>query len=265
MNPWQMAQQIAKELREIAWVGGNAEVVFGTQAGQVAVLAGGPPSEDDFPRAFPAAQVVMGDGNADKDHPQLIKQGFDVVVGVQSYGDHLGELALIGGPIEDVGQSANRGVGEVGERVRKALQELTGADGLRIQLSGIAVDTPFHTGDLRHVVFEGQQFEAWCTSQEAFTAPQKLNQSGNVFTWKGARCHDRYDFKQYRLFTSIGLPVDINDSVLGSPIYTGTAATFTQVAASGQHYTVFADYNDRDTTGVVRHTSAVEIGCWFIK
>ena len=97
MNAQQLSQQIKKELRAVTWPTGTATQVFGDQESQVMVYAGAP-TEDQFPRAFPCAMILIGDGTPDDDEPTSILQRFRIITGVQVFGDAFGEQAIIGGP-----------------------------------------------------------------------------------------------------------------------------------------------------------------------
>ena len=261
MNPWQMAQQIRSELTTVAWPGGAADVVFGARG--VKVFAG-TPTEEQIPPGFPWALVGVGTATADEDHPELVTQQFDVLVGVEVAGDPMGEFALIGSSIGNVGKSVGRGWLEVVERAQSAVQKLTGADGAKILVSQTDVATPEVLGNGRHLVVGGMTLSCLCTTELHYAAPQEAAETGGTLTWEGAHCSDRFDFKQYRVFEESGTTPSADPVSNGSLHYTGTAATTTG-ATSGNVYSVFADYNPRDTSGSVIGTSSVEVGCWVAK
>lgn len=264
MNPFELALQIKKALQEVAWPGGDAEVVFGTQKGVVAVFAGAP-GEEQFPRVFPCCLVVMGDGDPDEDEPDLIEHTFRLITGVMAPGDEMGEQSIIGGPLTNIGQSDNRGIGEVSELVRQAVGDLTGADGAAIQVVSTAIDTPFHVGRLRHVVFDETTVTALCTSALHYASPQEIAVLGSSFTWAGGdltgtgHCAGRFDFKQYRVFESAA----VLTAPSGTLKYTGTLASATITTTASKFYTAFADYNPRDVTGSIIGTSDVIIGSYL--
>jgi len=251
MNPWQMAQQIKKELQAVAWPGGAAEVVFGLQAGQVRVVAGAP-TEDQMPTTYPAAWIVMGDGSPDEDHPELIDQNFRIITGAQSYGDKDGEHSIIGGPSPNLGASDNRGILEIAERVRNAIGDLTGADGAKMQLVATALDTPFAVGPLSHITFDDLTVAALCTTDLNYDEPQQLVRAGTAWSWQGTHISDRFDFRRYTLGYKAGTTVDDAAATLAditTTVYQNTTAATTHTAVSGQVYSVFAEYNARSGTG----------------
>jgi len=261
VNPWQMAQQIKHKLTTVAWPGGSAEVVFGTRS--VHVFAG-TPTEDQIPSGFPWAMVNIGTGAPDEDHPELMEQDFTVLAAVDVAGDPLGEFSVIGGATGDLGQSSSRGILEVAERVRSAVQNLTGADGAKILLSSVSTGAVDALGGGRHLAMDSLGLTAVCTSALHYAAPQKLILTGaDAFTWAGGdlngdgHCAERFDFKQYRLYES---DAAITAPVVDDLVATVTVASATHTAVSSSFYTVFADYNARDTTGSVVGTSSVEVG-----
>ena len=128
MNPLQMAQQIKAELQAIVWPDGSGQVVFGSQEGRVLVFAEGPPDPSQLSPAFPFALVIVEEGSFDEDDPTLIaSQGFSVIVAAQVAGDPYGEIALIGGAQANLGTSPGKGVLELSERARAAVQDLVGS------------------------------------------------------------------------------------------------------------------------------------------
>jgi len=246
-----MAQQLKYLLETVVWPSGAGDVVFG--ANGVRVYAG-EPTEEQIPPAFPFALVGIGSGLPDEDDPTLITQTFTVMSCVMVGGDPMGEHAVIGGPAANLGKSAGRGSAEVAERVRSALQDLTGADGAKIQTHATSMSAPSILVG-RHIVVEEQEITALCTSQLHYTAPQEIDLTGSVWTWEGGQCSARGDFKQYRLGWKGGAvpPETPGDATI---VYTGTAPTTSVGATGGRAYSVFADYSSREQTGVVEGSSS---------
>ena len=247
MNPHQMSLQIKKKIRDVVWPTGSGDPVFGTQVERVQVHSGAP-SEEDFPKFYPCCLIVMGDGEPDEDEPSLIEHTFRLVTGVMATGHPMGEHALIGGPNADLGTSANRGIGEVAARVRAAVEDLTGADGAKIQLVSTSIATPFLAGRMRHVVFDEHTVTALCTSDLHYSAPQQLRNVADTWLWEGPHCSDRFDFVQYRMYSRSGSDPTGEPGEVGSTlIYTGAPATHARAPAAATTYTVFADYSVRQT------------------
>lgn len=255
MNPWQMARQIKDKLTTVAWPTGSAKVVFGTK--RVLVFAGSP-SEDQIPPGFPFCLVGIGAGTHDEDHPELIDQRFSLMAAVNVTGDQMGEHALTGAATSDLGESVGRGLMEVAERVRSAVQDLTGTDGAKILLSASSIGPPATLGRGRHLAFDELTLSALCTSAIHYAAPQVLGRSGTTWTWEGAHCSDRFDFKDYVLRRATGSTP--SSPTAGTAVYTGTAATTTHTAVSGDTYVIFARYSARKGSAAEGNSSSTEVG-----
>jgi len=257
MNPQQMALQIRDQLATVAWALASAELVFGENGARVVA---GFPTSDLLPPVLPFVLVGVDSGTADPYEPAFITQDFTITIAASVHGDPLGENAVRGGPVTELGVSAGRGVLELAERARSAVQDLTSADGAKIMLSMSATVGPTSLDDMPHLALHSQQLTALCTSALHYTAPQEIAHDGNDWTWTGTQCSNRFDFKQYRLVHKTGstpsTPAD------GTTVYTGTTASFTGVATSGETYVAFADYSARQQTGVVEGSSSAEVGSY---
>lgn len=260
MNPIQFAQQIKHRLEQVEWPFGSAGAVFGTH-GSVAVFAGDP-TEDQIPAGFPWALVGIDRGQVDEDDPGLITQQFNVVVCAESGGDPLGEHALIGGAIQQVGRSGNRGVGEIMERVREAVQSITGADGARVLLSSTSTGKPTPLGRGRHLALDELTLSAVCTSAATFSPPQQLRYSLDRWKWNGDHCTPRFDFMRYRLLRRRGRNFSATPNQ-GELLYTGTNTYWVGVQETGYTYTIFADYCSRGN-GIVEGYSEPEVGAYRV-
>ena len=241
-----MSQQLKAELQAVVWTGGSAEKVFGDDGVKV---FSGVPTEDQFPDGFPFCVVGLDSGVHDGDHPELIFHGFNVIGCVNTVGDQLGEFAMIGGSVEELGKSVGRGILEIDERIRSAVQNLLGSDGAKIMLSASSVGSPGLMGAGRHLAYSSLRVDAWCTSELHYASPQEIVINAGDITWVGAHCSDRFDFLQYRVFAKTGTAHSTSPSD-GTLQYTGTAATFSIVAASNVTYTAFADYNARGGSSI---------------
>lgn len=260
MNAWQMAQQIKHVLQQVRWPIGSQGLVFGTR-GSVAVFAGSP-TEEQIPPGFPWALVGIDSADVDEDDPGLITQRFALIVAAEVAGDRLGEHAIIGGPARNLGRSAGRGVGEVMERVRFAVEDLNGADGAKIQLSSSSMGAPTAIGNGRHMVLAELGLTAVCTSAADYSAPQQLLWDLGRWTWLGDHCSLRYDFKQFRLVRKTGEEPS-RDADDGDLLYTGTDPFWEGQQSAGSTYTVFADYCSRANADI-EGSSGPEVGSYRV-
>ena len=260
MNPFQMALQIREELRTIAWPTGSADVVFGTH--RVAVFVG-TPTEEQIPPGFPWCLVGLSNGDPDEDAPELIEQQFALVTGVEVAGDPLGEFAMIGGSVAELGKSAGRGLLEIEERVRAAVQDLTGEDGAKIILSASSYGPPTLLGRQLHLAWSEITLTALCTSALHYAAPQVLARSGTTWTWEGTHVSDRFDFRRYTLgYVAGATPVE-TIAELDTVVYQDTAATTTHTVVASQAYSVFAEYNARGAASTEGESDGREVGAFL--
>jgi hypothetical protein len=256
-----MAQQIRSELQAVTWPGGSA--VFGSTGQNVAIFAG-EPSEEQIPARFPWALVGIGSGDADPDDPQFLTQQFEVIVAANVMGDVLGEQAVSGGPSADLNKSAGRGVAELAERARAAVEDLTGADGAKILLSSQSMQGPRILAQ-RHLAFAVLTLSGLCTSAKHYAAPQELTRVSTTWTWKGAHCSDRYDFRRYTLGYRAGSVPAPTLADLTTIVYQGTAPTTTHTMVVGQVYSAIAEYSARKQSGVTEGSSAGnEVGAFLV-
>lgn len=262
MNPWQMAQQLKHELQTVTWADGSAEVVFGTRS--VCAYANAPIDEENMPLGFPFALVTIDSGTPDENDPELIEQNFTIITAAEVAGDPLGEHAIIGGSRADLGKSAGAGIGEVSERVRYAVQNLTGYDGAKIIVSSAGLTAPSRVGEGRHIVYDEVSLLALCTSQPHYAAPQNLAESGDTWTWSGAHCSSRFDFLQFRLGYVAGASPAETPSGLDTTVYTGTALTHTHSPVSGKTYSIFAEYDPRGTGAAAHYSSGSRVGSYKV-
>lgn len=241
MNPWQLAQQLKHELQQVTWPGGD--VVFGD--GAVFVYAGAAPSDEELPSALPVALVTIDAGEVDADNPELVEQAFTIATVVEVAGDPLGEHAVIGGTRPDAGSSAGAGVAEVAERVRAAVQRLTGADGVTLHVTAGGTGAPATVGRGRHLAFDELRLSAWCTSQPHYAAPQELRHAGGVWSWAGTACTRRFDFARFVLGYVTGSTPATSVDDLDGIVYQGPTAMVTLPATGGRVYHAFAIYDAR--------------------
>jgi hypothetical protein len=261
MNPLQMALQIRHKLRKVTWPSGGS-VVFGPRAAFVVAEA---PAEDQIPAAAPFCFVVIGEGTADPDEPSLLEQDFTVVGVAEVAGDPLGEFAIIGGSRISRTSSAGAGAGEIAERIRHAIQDLTGADGAPIQLSATRLGSSAALGRGKHMAPMELGVTAVCTSAPYYAPPQQLARSGSTWEWVGAHCAARFDFKQFRLGYKVGTEPPETPDDADAIVYTGVATTTTIAPVESAAYAIWADYNSHGWTAttVEGSSSGNEVGAFL--
>jgi hypothetical protein len=258
MNPWQMAQQIKHRLSTVKWGAGEQSRVFGARG--VRVIADVPTAEQ-MPAAFPWAMVMPGAGTPDDTSPDIITQQFSVIIAVLVLGDPMGEYAILGGPVASLTQSGNRGLAEVSERARYAVEDLTGFDGAGIHVSSIQIGAPEVIGGA-HVAMERTTLEAICSSRLYYAPPQQIAWDSGTWTWEGTNCSSRWDFLEFRLYKKSGSSKSLYPGD-GDLVYNGTAATTDADQVVGNTYTVFASYDARGR-GMPDDYSQPEVGSYLV-
>lgn len=238
MNPGQMAQQIAHVLRSARWAEGEQHLLFG----DVHVCLGAPDPRD-FPPGWAWALVAIGSDTQVTDVDGLRDASFDVLF-VAEVAGAIGGGAAVGGSIEALGRSANRGATEIASRVYGALQELTVTSGAPVFVHGAdGVDISRLLGDDRSVALARLQVQASCTSEAYYSGVEELERSGSVWTWQGAAARARFDFSRFELWAKAGA---VAPQYPGDGTLLGTATVDTLTAApTGGAYTLFATYSSR--------------------
>lgn len=258
MNSWQLAQQLKHLLASVTWQDGSQNVVFGPRS--VIVYAGSTPTEDEMLPAFPFALVTIDSATPDDSAEELLMQQFTIVTAVEVAGDPLGEFSVIGSSRADLGKSAGAGIAEVSERVRFALQDLTGINGAPVRVAGSGTSAPQSLGRGRHLAFEQFMVTAMCSSQPFYAPPQQFRLVGTNFEWVGTHCTNRFDFLRYRVGYVAGSTPAANPSA-ATIVYTGTAPSYNIGALlPGFTYSVWADYSPRGTGTVAASSDGSVIG-----
>ena len=259
MNPWQMAQQLKHKLAAAVWSSGAADEVFGARGVHI---FSGTPTEEQIPAGFPWCMVGFGSGDADPENPEFLTQTYNILTAAEVSGDPLGEQALIGGATANPGKSVGRGVAEIAERVRATVGDLVGSDGAKILVSSVSTGSPTLIGTGRHIVLDELTVSALCTSALHYAAPQQIKRASTTWTWEGAHCSGRFDFKQYHFgYANSAAPASPDD--FDVDVYTGTAATTTHTVVGSKFYGVFAEYSSRKHSSgsfQVEGTSEAEVG-----
>ena len=260
MNPWQMAQQIKHELQTVTWADGSQAVVFGSR--HVFVYAGDLDG-NALDAGTPLALVVIGGGSADENDPEMIDASFAVACLADVTGDHMGELAVTGGSIADWGKSEGRGVAEVAERARSAVQYLTGYDGAKIILQASATSAHRVEGENRHVAVDEFTLSALCTSQPHYAPPQQLELTGDTWTWQGVHCTSRFDFLEFALAYKTGSTPPATYADADGVIATTTDLELTHTSVGGRAYSIFACYDPRGTTSATHYSPGDRVGAYL--
>lgn len=258
MNPWQLAQQIRHKLQAVTWPGVGGAVVFGDRGVRVCA---GTPTDENVPPGFPWAMVLIGGAAADEDQPDLLLQDFTVAVAVNVGGDRYGEHALLGGSPASMMESGGRGLGEVMERARYAIQALSGADGVRIVVSATNTTGPTPLGAGKHLAMAELSFSALCTAQPYYAAPQRIRWTSGIWSWEND-CAERYDFWRYRLVRKDGSTPSSSPSD-GTTLHLSTVNGYTGAKTADKTYTVFAEYDSRGR-GEVEGYSEAERGSFLV-
>jgi hypothetical protein len=260
VNPWQVAQQLKHLLATVQWADGSQSLVFGPQS---VFVTAGVPTDKDMPAGFPFAQVTLEQAVPDPDHPDLMQQTFAIVIAAECAGDPLGEFTMIGGPRPDLGSSAGAGLGEVSERVRAAIQALSGMDGLTVIASSSGTGAPQLLGEGMQVAFEELKVTVLCTSQPFYAPPQQLQMQGATATWRGDHCESRFDFFQYRLGHKAGTVAPVAPADCDAFDYTGPHHATTVSTVFGRTYAIFADYDPRGLGSVSASSRGDEVGAFI--
>ena len=238
-----MAQQIKHELQQVTWPVTGGEVVFGSQANSVAVVAGGPSSQEQIPSTWPWAMVAIDGGNVDEDEPNLIEQTFRVIVAAKVWGDPTGENSVIGGARPDATTSQGRGAAELIERASVAVGNLNGVDGCKLLLSSSSVVGPVPIGgNAKDPCVMGELVvSGWCTMQADYASPQNLRRVADAWRWDGSHCASRFDFVQFRLVRKQGQEPALTPSD-GTTVFAGQSSDTGNVAPAelivGQMYRI---------------------------
>lgn len=258
MNPLQLAQQLKHELALVTWPEAGGAVVFGER--QVFVTSGYP-DERHIPQGTPWAMVTLDTSDFDDEDPGSLEQSLTVLYAASVKGGTVGEFAVTGGPQTVLGKSANRGIGELAHRVRAAVGNLKAINGSKIIVSADASGAPQNVGRAKDLVLGELNLLALCTSVPHYSEPQEFAFNGGTWSWAGGsaavrgHCSGRFDFVQYRIGYVTGTtPVQSPDDC-EAIVYTGPDPTSVAPQLSGKAYSVFADYNARQSAGVIEGSS----------
>lgn len=250
MSPGQLAKQLRKILRDLAWSDSPAAAVFGTSVYLLADIGDGLPE----PGRLPCAYVVPMATTADEDDGGLLRVEYGIVVFAQVEGDPYGEAALVGGPSgasARAGNSQGRGLLEIEVPLLTRLALLTGADGAPVLVTPQGAPAVTALPDKRlSALYRAHKVTALCTVADEYPAPQNLTvdvstpgQATLAWTLPAAR-FDRYSIIVNRASGATapttatgGTPVTVSGA-------TATSVTVTGLSAGVHSFAVWEAYDD---------------------
>lgn len=262
MNRWQVEREIRARLAAAVWPDSpGAAVLTGG-----AVVSVSPP-EALFPdRKPPFALVVSVGEKADRNHPERNAESrFQVVVVALGETDREGSTAISGGTRETSGgqgKSLGRGVGEVLEEVRRALQFLDGAAGLQGHLLADVTTGVRQVAGVELVATTLTLVAFGLPNARSYSPPYRLTAvagTGQVaLTWRLPPA--RYDRRRVVLRRASGStpPAAIDDGTgvtLSGDL--ATSVTVTGLAAGVHSFALFAAYDETGSSADERASSAV--------
>lgn len=256
MNTWQLCNEIRSVVRAKTWTGTTSSVF-----GNGSVLVTDIPDESVLARLrFPACFFRVLDMAVDPEHgqqPDLVRQRIGARIFVSHQGDPTGEGLVIGGHwSESENQSDGRGILEVEEELFNALELLGRDDGIDIQLmsSGASQGVVL---DGRPIEFRDYMFESWLTTSRDYPPAREISATeltnGNVsLSWVNPAT-GRFDFKRMMLRRISGstAPTSSTGTELTLDSSTSTSHTDTDPGGGAFSYSVFAVYDDRQSTPTI--------------
>tara|TARA_R100000808_G_scaffold6010_1_gene18025 strand:- start:6975 stop:7832 length:858 start_codon:yes stop_codon:yes gene_type:complete len=165
MNIYQITQQIKYLIQKRTWddqTGTGSNLVFNSNS--VCITVG--PSENAFSSMIPPICLIRpGSANADPvadEDPNLLMQGFEILLGVVVPGDAVGQNALIGGNRQSNDSSKGRGLLEVEEQLLQSVALLNSVNGVEMYNRTKSEATATLDEASRYVVYREYGFEAMC-------------------------------------------------------------------------------------------------------
>ena len=160
MNPYEILLEIRAALLAAVWAGG--EVVFAS----VHATAGVPSPAAFASLRLPCALIQIGSAAPDDEEPGLIRQTYEVTVCQAVAGDTVSENVIVGAnKTGGATSSRGRGLAEIEERMKQAIQELGPGAGVRLMFKSSSDAGPVETGEAKYAAFRVYSFEAWTVTQ----------------------------------------------------------------------------------------------------
>lgn len=249
MNAWQCLRQLRAILRASVWPDGAGEVVF---SARVHVTAG-PPAEALPGIGYPFCLLAPGSADEDDDDASLERTALRVLLCVRGAGDSYGEAALMGGPRSGgVGSSKGRGLLEVEEVLKSAINKLDADNGVNVRITGRSAPAAQTIGS-DYVVSREYTLEGVLTTDRTYAPAQNLvataSGSGNVsLTWTLPA--SRYDRLGVVLRRASGTTAPASPSAGTGVTLSGPLATsVTDSPGAGTFsYALFAAYDEVSAT-----------------
>ena len=160
MNPLEILIAIRAALVAAVWTAG--EVVFAS----VHATAGVPSPAAFANLRLPCALIQIGGATPDDEEPGLVRQTYDVTICQAVAGDSLSENVVVGANKSGgLTSSRGRGIAEIEERMKQAIQELGPASGVRLIFKSSSDAGPVETGEAKYAAYRVYSFEAWAVTQ----------------------------------------------------------------------------------------------------
>jgi len=244
-SPRQIIKQLRKELRELRWPTGTADLVFGDTAEIVSSL-----DLPEVPERTPYALLSLGSQVPDRSDPDLLEQEGVLTLAVARAGDPYGTAAVLGGPqTQGVGRSEGKALLDV-ERVTLAhVGRLTGADGLPIMVSEASgTDVEAYSEDVQHAR-RRYLLSVVCSRADEYRPPRNFVATGGVGQVALSWLLPTQDYGLNEIVVryaagatapasySAGTPVTLSSAL-------ATSVTVSGLAAGTYSFAIFAGYSE---------------------
>lgn len=178
MNDWQLCRQVRYLLQQAKWEDGSTPVF----APSSIIITAAPTEQALADRRTPIAVIVPAIAQIDPefsaDVVHLVRQEVRVTIVTATMGDALGENAVLGGNRAGFNTSANRGLLEIGEKVRDALLRVDDDDGVRLSLFAASAAGAQPGTSLGYVAYREYVFIGRVTTQRSYRAPRAMTATG---------------------------------------------------------------------------------------
>ena len=253
MNPWQVARQMKFKLAAATWPTGGSAVFS-----QVAVVSAA--FDSLFEYRTPWCAIKPSGSPVDAEEPDLVAEGFEVLIAVAIHGDAVGQNATIGAN-RTGGQSVSEGRGllEVEEESKRVIRQMADADGVHMVLSSSS-DAGGDVNEQKEPMAVRRTYNvtAHCTTQRYYHPPRCLVIAGGVLTW--ALPPTRFDTRRMVVRRASGAtPPATATSGTDVPV-AALATTVTDNPGAGTwSYAIFMAY-DETGSGTDERFSEQEVG-----
>lgn len=249
MNAWQALRALRAILRAAVWPDGTGEVVFSSRVHATA----GTPDGVVPGTGYPFCLLAPGSSDADEDQADLEISTIRVLLVVRGAGDAYGESALLGGPRSGgVGSSKGRGLLEVEEVLRNAIEHLNGPDGINLRVTSRSAPQAQIVGS-DYIVSREYSLEAALTTDRTYAPPVRFLATalgGGQVSLAWALPPARYDRVGVVLRRAAGATPPASASAgTGVSLSSATATSKTDTPGAGQFsYALFGAYDEINQT-----------------